>query len=231
MSELTLVSHALCPYVQRAVIALAEKGVPFTRVDVDLDAKPDWFRALSPLGKTPVLDVDGVVLFESIAICEYLEETTAKPLHPPDPLVRARHRAWIELGTAILGDVWALEIAEDAAAMDRAALGVHEKLARIERFVSAPYFEGERFSLVDAVFAPAFRYFDVFDELVDLGVFAGLPKVAAWRRALAARPSVIGAVGSDYGERLRAFLAKKNAWLVSPRRSPSSYACTLQTSS
>ena len=55
VTKLTLVSHKLCPYVQRAVIALTEKGVPFRRVDVDLANKPDWFKAVSPLGKTPVL--------------------------------------------------------------------------------------------------------------------------------------------------------------------------------
>jgi len=52
-----LISHKLCPYVQRAVIALTEKGVAFERIDVDLANKPDWFLRLSPLGKTPVLQV------------------------------------------------------------------------------------------------------------------------------------------------------------------------------
>ena len=47
---LTLVSHRLCPYVQRAAIALAEKAVPFERVYVDLADKPAWFLALSTLG-------------------------------------------------------------------------------------------------------------------------------------------------------------------------------------
>ena len=56
-TRLTLISHHLCPYVQRAVIALTEKSVPFDRIDIDLAAKPDWFLALSPLGKTPVLKV------------------------------------------------------------------------------------------------------------------------------------------------------------------------------
>ena len=45
-----LVSHHLCPYVQRAAIAFAEKGAPFERVTISLDEKPAWFAALSPLG-------------------------------------------------------------------------------------------------------------------------------------------------------------------------------------
>src|SRR6185295_20138660 len=81
-TQLTLVSHRLCPYVQRAAIALAEKGVPFTRRDVDLANKPDWFKAISPLGKVPLLQVDNEVLFESAVIVEYLEETQAPALHP-----------------------------------------------------------------------------------------------------------------------------------------------------
>ena len=57
MTALTLISHPLCPFVQRAVIVLLEKGVEFDRIDVDLSAKPDWFLALSPTGKVPVLKV------------------------------------------------------------------------------------------------------------------------------------------------------------------------------
>src|ERR687887_2077602 len=89
MPTLKLVSHKLCPYVQRAVIALTEKNVPFERIDVDLADKPDWFKAVSPLGKTPVLIVGDTAIFESAVILEYLEETQAMPLHPADPLVRA----------------------------------------------------------------------------------------------------------------------------------------------
>ncbi|TIS60565.1 MAG: glutathione S-transferase family protein, partial [Mesorhizobium sp.] len=108
-AKLTLVSHHLCPYVQRAAISLAEKGVPFERVKVDLANKPDWFKAISPLGKVPLLRVPSggkeEVIFESAIILEFLEETEANPLHPADPLMKARHRAWIEFGSAILNAI------------------------------------------------------------------------------------------------------------------------------
>ncbi len=105
MTKLTLISHVLCPYVQRAVISLTEKRVPFERIDVDLANKPQWFIAISPLGKTPVLKVDETAIFESAVILEYLEETQPCPLHPSDPLRRAEHRAWIEFGSAVLNDI------------------------------------------------------------------------------------------------------------------------------
>src|SRR6201987_4475175 len=112
---LKLVSHKLCPYVQRAVIALTEKGVAFERIDIDLANKPDWFLKISPLGKTPVLLVGDHAIFESAVILEYLEETAARPLHPSDALRRAQTRAFIEFGSAVLNDIEGLYSAPDEA--------------------------------------------------------------------------------------------------------------------
>src|SRR5215216_4809401 len=117
-AALKLISHKLCPYVQRAVIALTEKGVPFERIDIDLANKPEWFLKVSPLGKVPVLLVDEQPIFESAVIVEYLEETQPHPLHPSDPLRRAQHRAWVEFGSSILSDVWTVETTADQAAFE-----------------------------------------------------------------------------------------------------------------
>lgn len=190
MTALTLVSHHLCPYVQRAAIALREKGVAFKRVVVDLSDKPDWFVAASPLGKVPLLRVPrpggpDAVLFESAAICEYIEETEDGPkLHPADPIARAQHRAWMEFGSAVLVDLWGLETTGDAAVYDTKRKAIAAKLATVEMALGAgPYFAGERFSRVDAVFGPIFRYFDMFDTFVDTGVFPETRRFAlgAWR--------------------------------------------------
>ena len=127
MTKLTLISHKLCPYVQRAVIALTEKGVPFERIDVDLANKPDWFLKVSPLGKTPVLLVGDTAIFESAVILEYLEDTQSPPLHPADPLARAEHRAWIEFGSAILNDIAGLYGAADEAAFSAKVAALRTK--------------------------------------------------------------------------------------------------------
>ena len=224
VTALTLVSHALCPYVQRAAIALAEKDVPFRRVTISLDAKPDWFLALSPLGKVPLLRVptsDGseAVLFESSAICEWIDETQRGPrLHPEDPLARAEHRAWMEFGSAILADLWGVETTGDPLVFEAKRAAVAAKFSRVEAALGdGPFFAGQRFSLVDAVFGPVFRYFDVFDGIADLGVFVDAPKVQAWRAALAERPSVRGAVAPDYADLLMGFLIRHDAHLVRRR--------------
>lgn len=214
METLTLVSHHLCPYVQRAAIALAEKGVPYERVYVDLANKPDWFKALSPLGKTPVLRVGETAIFESAVILEYLEDTQSHPLHPTDPLRRAEHRSLIEFGSAILNDIWGLYSAPDVAAFETKRKQLTGRFAWLEqRLAAAPWFDGGDFSLVDAVFAPVFRYFDAFDRIGRFGMLDGLPKMARWRQALAARPSVIEAVTADYHERLWKFLLARQSHL------------------
>lgn len=214
LSRLRLISHDLCPYVQRAVISLTEKRVPFERLDIDLGNKPDWFNAISPLGKTPVLQVGDTTIFESAVILEYLEETQLAPLHPADPLRRAEHRSWIEFGSAILNDIAGFYTAPDEATFVTKTKALSGKFSRLEgRLGDGPFFDGDQFTLVDAVFGPVFRYFDVFDQIGTFGVLTEMPRVAHWRAALTVRPSVRDAVAADYGKRLLQFLERRQSYL------------------
>ena len=218
--ELTLISHPLCPFVQRAAIILLEKKVPFERTDVDLANKPDWFMAMSPTGKVPLLKVKlpdsaEAILFESTAICEYLNETQdGVSLYSNNAISRAQQRAWVDFGVATLSEAWQfLNAKELAVANDKkAALG--DKLQRLENTLEqGPYFSGSAFSMVDAMFAPIFRYFDLLNPDVSQPVFDNLPRVSALRDSLAHRPSVISAVRDDYADRLRLHLVKQQAIL------------------
>jgi glutathione S-transferase len=214
--SLHLISHALCPYAQRAAIALTEKGVSFRRTDIDLANKPDWFLELSPLGKTPVVVVEtGEAIFESAVILEYIEETQPRPMHPADPLERAMHRGWIEFGSAILNDIAGLYSAQDADTFDGKASALKAKFQRLEkRMDGGPWFAGGAFSHVDTVFGPIFRYFDTFDKMTDLGLFDDLCKIQAWRSCLSSRPSVRAAVAADYSERLEDFIRRRGGVLA-----------------
>ncbi|GGX43582.1 glutathione S-transferase family protein [Saccharospirillum salsuginis] len=212
-----LITHVLCPYVQRSVIVLQEKDMPYRRTDIDLANKPDWFRSISPLGKVPVL-VTGErrSLFESAVICEYLNEITPGSLHPEDALERAEHRAWIEFGSGLLNRIAQLYNAPTREAFD----AVRETLADLfrqleDRLEEGPFFSGEPFRMIDAVYGPIFRYFDVFDSVVDLDVFREVPRVQAWRANLEARETVRTAVSADYPERLLAFVRNRGSYLSS----------------
>jgi glutathione S-transferase len=212
--KLHLISHHLCPYVQRAVIALSEKGVAFERTNIDLANKPDSFLAVSPLGKTPVLLADDLPIFESTVILEYLEETQPNPLHPDDPLERARHRAWMEFGSATLNDIAGFYTATDDQAFAAKTAALRAKFERMESEMSTgPYFACDQLSLVDAAFGPVFRYFDTFDHISDFGILTALSKVGDWRLALADRRSITEAVPLDYPKLLEQFIKNRNSKL------------------
>jgi glutathione S-transferase len=215
VKPLVLVSHPLCPYVQRAAIVLHEKGVDFERRWVDLADKPAWFRAVSPLGKTPVLLAGDEPIFESAVICEYLDEVFAPRLHPPDALQRAHHRAWMEFGSALLNAIAAFYGAPDARTFDAGREALRARFAQVEAVLDGrgPYFAGASFGMVDAVFAPVFRYFEVFGALGMVGFFDATPAVRAWRDALAQRDSVRAAAAENYGQLLAAFLRARGSEL------------------
>jgi glutathione S-transferase len=99
-----LIDAPRCPYCARARIALAEKGLEWETVEVDLNDRPRWIYDLNPTGKVPVLE-DGFVLPESAVIMEYLEERYPEPaLLPADPAARAAARLAVFRFDDLLGD-------------------------------------------------------------------------------------------------------------------------------
>jgi glutathione S-transferase len=212
--KLELISHHLCPCVQRAVITLLEKDIPHERTYIDLANKPDWFRSVSPLGKVPLLRVDGEVLFESAVICEYLDEITPGSLHPIDPLQKAKHRSWIEFGSSILNSIVGFYNAPNQETFTAKCAELTHKFLWIEPHLSdLGYFAGEKFSLVDAVYAPIFRYFEVFNAISELSIFTDTPKINHWRQRLQTRTSIQKAVTEDYEQRLLIFLKQRDSYL------------------
>lgn len=215
--KLQLVSHVLCPYVQRSVIVLEEKKIPYERIDIDLDNLPAWFSAISPLQRVPLLRSGGdKVLFESAVICEYLNEITPDSLHPKDSFEKAYHRSWIEFGSEILNSIGGLYCAQDEYTFDEKCKVLQAKFQLVEHeLVSGPYFSGEKFRLIDAVYGPVFRYFDVFDHFIDLNIFDQLTKTQGWRLSLQRRSSVKNAVTAEYSQRLTKFIQERESFLSS----------------
>jgi glutathione S-transferase len=207
--------------VQRANIALREKGDPFAVVYIDLLDKPDWFLELSPLGKVPVLRVErpglpDAAIFESAAIIEYIEETVGgRPLHPADPVRRAQHRGWIEVGSTLLSDFYRLSSAKEGAELDAAREALDARLTRVEQSVAGrPFFDGPDFSYVDAAFAPAFRQIDVLETVTRTGLLDRHPALVSWNEALQNRPSVRDAVPDDFTERYLERLRQQEAVIL-----------------
>jgi glutathione S-transferase len=177
----TLYTPDRCPYAARVRIVLAEKGLAYEAVEIDLDDRPAWLFDKNPAGRVPVYEEDdGLVLPESYVIMEYLEERYPEPaLWPADAAERALGRLWLERFDDRLGDAYyAVRRGESREALDA-------KLAELERALDAQrHLSGRDYGLADTGYVPwILRAIDRFD--VELG-----PATADWLERLSARPAI-----------------------------------------
>jgi glutathione S-transferase len=218
MTHYLLVSFKTCPWVQRAAIVLREKHIEFEFRHIDPDNRPDWFLAISPHKKVPVLRIDDrISLFESNAIAEYLDETIGPRLHPEDPIERAINRAWTDYVPSFAAAITAAAYADSEAEFDKAAARLPEPFGRLEKALeerrSGPFFNGSRYSLVDAAYAPFLQRYQFIDRLKPLGQIEKFARLAAWANALAARPSTHSFPPDEFEAMYRANLKRRNRWV------------------
>ena len=218
MANYLLVSFRTCPWVQRAAIVLREKKVGFEFRHIDPDNRPDWFLAISPHKKVPVLRIDDrVSLFESNAIAEFLDETIPPRLHPEDPIQRAVNRAWTDYVPTFAEMVTGTAYAETEAAYTAAVDGVPIALQRLERALekqgSGPYFNGTRYSLVDAAYAPFLQRYFFLDRIKRLGHIEKFPRLAAWGKALIERPSTHSFPPAEFEALYREVVRQRKRWI------------------
>lgn len=177
---LTLYDADRCPYCARVRIVLAEKGLAWEAVAVDLDDRPAWIYDKNPLGRVPVLEEDGLVLPESVVIMAYLDERYPEPpLLPADAAERALARLLVERFDQLSGPYYRVRRGdEDARAQLEARLA--ELDAILER---QPYLTGREYGLADVAYLPHVvrTEFDAFPALSD------------WVERLRARPAVAAA--------------------------------------
>jgi glutathione S-transferase len=207
-----LVSFKLCPFVQRSVIALKEKGVDFDITYIDLKNPPDWFKAISPFGKVPLLQVGDIVLFESVVIMEYLDEVYPPSLHPADPLRKAHNRAWFEFASSLFSSQYTMMIAKDQETYEKAEQELKEKLPLLEAQLIGPWFNGKEFSLADVAFAPFFMRQVLLEQWGRLRLLQNHPKVSGWSERLLARPSIQQSVVTDFAALFREYLSTNDSY-------------------
>ncbi len=219
MPHYLLVSFKTCPWVQRAAIALREKKVEFEFRHIEPDNRPDWFLAISPHKKVPVLRIDDKIsMFESNAICEYLDETIEPRLHPADPVARAYNRAWTDYVPSFADTVTSTGYADSEAEYSTCAAKIPVAFERLEKALEkrgndGPFFNGPAFSLVDCAYAPFLQRYAFLDRVKPLGVMEKFPLVKAWHDALMARPSVHSFPPAEMEAMYRENLKRRKKWV------------------
>ena len=180
---ITLYDADRCPYCARVRIVLAEKGIGYETVVVDLDDRPAWIYEKNPLGRVPVLEEEAFVLPESAVINEYLEERYPEPpLWPADPAERAEGRLLVERFDSFSRPYYALRRGEDDA-RDR----LDDQLALLDdRLGGRLYLTGREFGLADVAYLPW-----ILRAESSLGVdLDNHPSLPEWVERAAERPSV-----------------------------------------
>lgn len=209
LPHLKLISFTLCPYVQRAMIVLNEKNIPFDIEYIDLSEPPAWFYDISPLEKVPVLLVDDEPLFESMVICDYLDEITEGSLYPADAFKKATNRSWIEFGNDILNSTFEFITTGDDKRFKHLQTILVDRFEVLEEEISDnDYFNGETFSMIDAVYAPVFRYHHRIAQYEDFGFFEDAPKIKLWGNKLLERTSVTKSVPQSYEQDMNQYIKK-----------------------
>jgi len=218
MPKYLLVSFKTCPWVQRAAIVLREKTIDFEFRHIEPDNRPDWFLAISPHKKVPVLRIDDTIsLFESNAIAEYLDETISPRLHPADPVQRAINRAWTDyvpdFAAIMTGRAYAASEADYNKSIEKIPVAFERLEGALEKQGGGPFFNGAAYSLVDAAYAPFLQRYDFLERVRPLGAIGKFPRVKAWAEALIARPSTHSFPPDEFEAMYRANVKRRNTWL------------------
>ncbi|QMU60042.1 MAG: glutathione S-transferase [Boseongicola sp.] len=183
-----------------SVIALEEGGVHWESFPVDFgnaeQTRPQYL-ALNPKGRVPALATPEGIVTETGAILEYLAATVVPGLVPVDPLQAARMREvmyyiastmHVNHAHRMRGPRWAIEESSFADMKAKVTENMAASCAYLEPQIEKPFLFGPDLTLADCWLYPAVQFLK--GDGVDVEDY---PRLAAWKAAMDARPSVITA--------------------------------------
>lgn len=197
---LKLYDFPMSPRARKPRIVLAEKGLPYEKVTIDItkgDQKKPEYLAINPYGKVPALQDDGINVYESTIIMEYLNDKYPNPpLLPADPGQRARARVLMHYGDnvydsalgAIVGQVFFKPKGQaDQEVITKAKQDLNVCFERLERELgSQDYLLGSQFTLADICFL---TWSSLFGPL-QVEIPSHCSRVQAWCKRMQERASV-----------------------------------------
>ena len=197
---LKLYDFPMSPRARKPRIVLAEKGLQYEKVNVDItkgEQKKPEYLAINPYGKVPALQEDGINVYESTIIMEYLNDKYANPpLLPADPGQRARARVLMHYGDnpydgalgAIVGQIFFKPKGQaDQEVITKAKQDLNVCFERLERELGGQdYLLGSQFTLADICFV---TWAPLFGPL-QVEIPSHCSRVKAWCKRMQERASV-----------------------------------------
>ncbi|XP_005105965.1 glutathione S-transferase omega-1-like [Aplysia californica] len=193
-TALRIYSNRFCPYAMRAMLVLEHKNLPYEAVNIHLKNKPSWYTEKNPLSKVPVIEKGDQIIYESTAVCEWLDEVYPyNRLTPTDPYIRARDRILLEyigkITSLYYGKLKKKETLEEGITeLQKHYQFFEDELARRE----GPLFGGSNPAMIDFFIWPFFERLPGLakrDERIAVNQTA-FPRLAKWYSAMYAVPAV-----------------------------------------
>lgn len=215
-----VVSLKICPFVQRVMALLEAKNLPYEVEFISLSDKPQWFLDISPTGQVPVLITeDGIPLFESDAIVEYLDEISDPVEADVTPDQRALDRAWSYQATKHYLVQCSTQRSTDEETLAERTEKLNKLFDRAEKaFGDGPYFKGEQFSNVDIAWIPLLHRAAIIQHYSCHDFLANYPKLKAWQQALSKMDAVTKSVADDFEDVFTEFYLSDVTYLGKKRK-------------
>ncbi len=196
MEDIKLYSAKICPFAHRCRLALAEKGLDYTLINIDLRNKPYWYRKINPLEAVPALIQGDFVLTESLVINEYINDLAKdRPLLPKAAQDKALARRCITSADATLvPSFYRLLKARTQEDQIQAGDRMLDALCKInEDLEKSPgqYLSGGEVSLADLAIYPWFERWPVLQHYRGLEIPVAMYALHQWIAAMQERESVI----------------------------------------
>jgi glutathione S-transferase len=189
--------HPLSTCTRKVLMTLAETSTPYDFVLVDFakgEHKKEPHVHRQPFGRVPALEDDGFAMFESRAMCRYLNEKAAGKLVPADPKGRAKMEQWISVETSeftpnAMKFVYQhiFHRPQEQAVLDAAGKGLDATCSIMDKqLAETPFLAGSEFSLADVCFMP---YVEYVMATPAKEIVAKHRNVMAWWNKISERPA------------------------------------------
>lgn len=206
MVNIELFSARICPFAHRSRLALMEKNLPFTLIEIDLRNKPDWFKQVNPAGSVPALRQGDFLLHESLVINEYVNECSAEPpLLPQTAKKRAEARQWVNYASSsFVPAFYRLLKAQDEVKQRRSAAVLCRVLEVLDselqrRKGEGPYWFGWQVGLTDIALYPWFERWPLLEHYRGLKIPDHHHALLLWIETMQGRDAVrLGSEPVDY---------------------------------
>ncbi|KEI69509.1 glutathione S-transferase family protein [Endozoicomonas elysicola] len=212
---LKVISFKICPFVQRITAMLEAKNLSYQVEYISLSDKPQWFMDISPNGQVPVMVTEnGIALFESDAIAEYLEDAYPVLQQELSAEQKALNRAWSYLGTKNYLPQCGAQSSKDAQTLKERTEKLATAFAKVEKVLGEyRFFNSDTLSMVDLAWLPLLHRAQIIREKSGYDFLVGYPKVQAWQAALMDTSLAEKTVSEDFLEKFSDFYLSEKTFL------------------